>query len=107
MSVDTCALYRPLNGKAKRMLVSVLQQKFEELFTKYDNGNKGYLTLQETWHLTQANRNVMDPVGWYGSPFVARASRTLQLYPMSCILLSWPFSTLVWSPAFWVLLSAS
>eukprot|EP00884_Botryococcus_braunii_P001358 jgi/Botrbrau1/11222/Bobra.0075s0018.1 len=39
-------------------------QKFEELFSKYDTGNKGYLTLKETWHLTQANRNVMDPVGW-------------------------------------------
>lgn len=42
----------------------VLQQKFEELFSKYDKGNKGYLTLKATWHLTQANRNVMDPVGW-------------------------------------------
>lgn len=46
----------------------VMQQKFEELFTKYDAGSKGYLTLKETWHLTQANRNVMDPVGWYSSP---------------------------------------
>jgi peroxygenase len=39
-------------------------QKFEELFTKYDEENKGGLTLQELWRMTEAMRNVLDPTGW-------------------------------------------
>ena len=39
-------------------------QKFEELFTKYDEDNKGGLTLKELWRMTEAMRNVLDPTGW-------------------------------------------
>ncbi|KAK9807866.1 hypothetical protein WJX72_011603 [[Myrmecia] bisecta] len=39
-------------------------QKLEELFTKYDEGNKGGLTLKEIMRFTEAMRNVLDPTGW-------------------------------------------
>jgi Ca2+-binding EF-hand superfamily protein len=44
--------------------VGAVQQKFEDMFSKYDHGNKGYLTLSEVWEMTQAHRNVLDPTGW-------------------------------------------
>lgn len=38
--------------------------KFEELFSKFDHGQKNALTFFELLELTEANRNVMDPFGW-------------------------------------------
>ncbi|PRW45357.1 caleosin domain containing [Chlorella sorokiniana] len=39
-------------------------QKFEEIFSKYDKGNKGGLTLQEVQDMIRGNRNIFDPTGW-------------------------------------------
>nr|BAQ55595.1 caleosin [Chlorella vulgaris] len=39
-------------------------QKFEEIFSKYDHGGKGGLTLSEVNEMIRGNRNIMDPVGW-------------------------------------------
>ena len=39
-------------------------EKFEELFSKFDGGSKGGLTLGELLEMTEANRNVMDFFGW-------------------------------------------
>jgi len=39
-------------------------EKFEEVFSKYDKGNKGGLTLAEIRSMTRGNRNIMDPIGW-------------------------------------------
>ncbi|KAL4437268.1 hypothetical protein ABPG75_004407 [Micractinium tetrahymenae] len=39
-------------------------QKFEEIFSKYDHGNKGGLLLSEVNEMVRGNRNIMDPVGW-------------------------------------------
>ncbi|KAI9146314.1 caleosin [Paraphysoderma sedebokerense] len=44
-------------------------QKFEEIFSKYDRDNKGSLTLKELWSLTEGNRNIMDPIGWFAGKF--------------------------------------
>ena len=38
--------------------------KFEELFSKFDHGSKGGLTLLELLEMTEANRNVLDFFGW-------------------------------------------
>lgn len=43
------------------------QQKFEELFSKYDKNNKGGLTLHELIDLARSVRKIMDPVGWTAS----------------------------------------
>ena len=47
----------------------LLQQKFEELFTKYDKDGKGGLTLKELFALTENIRKIMDPVGWSAAKF--------------------------------------
>lgn len=39
-------------------------QKFEEIFSKYDHGNKGGLTLSEVNEMVRGNRNIADPNGW-------------------------------------------
>ncbi|PSC73727.1 caleosin CLO3-2 isoform B [Micractinium conductrix] len=39
-------------------------QKFEELFSKYDKGNKGGLSFQDVQDMVRGNRNIMDPTGW-------------------------------------------
>ncbi|KAL4855860.1 putative peroxygenase 3 [Chlorella vulgaris] len=39
-------------------------QKFEEIFSKYDKGNKGGLTISELNEMVLGNRNIMDPTGW-------------------------------------------
>ncbi|KAI3424860.1 hypothetical protein D9Q98_008244 [Chlorella vulgaris] len=39
-------------------------QKFEEIFSKYDQGNKGGLTKDEMMDMVRGNRNIMDFVGW-------------------------------------------
>lgn len=38
--------------------------QYEEIFSKYDKGNKGALSLREVWAMTQGMSNLMDPVGW-------------------------------------------
>lgn len=38
-------------------------EKFEEIFSKYDKGNKGGLNLQEINQMVKGNRNIMDPTG--------------------------------------------
>ena len=40
------------------------QEKFEELFTKYDKDNKGGLGFYELIEMGRSNRKIMDPVGW-------------------------------------------
>ena len=40
------------------------QEKFEELFTKYDKDNKGGLSFYELIEMGRSNRKIMDPVGW-------------------------------------------
>lgn len=47
----------------------MLQQKFEELFTKYDKDNKGGLTLREMVDMGVNVRKIMDPVGWSAAAF--------------------------------------
>lgn len=44
-------------------------QKFEEMFSKFDHGNKGGLTLKELYQMTEASRNVLDPFGWVANKF--------------------------------------
>jgi hypothetical protein len=39
-------------------------QKFEEIFSKYDSGNKGGLTWDDVQALVKGNMNVNDFVGW-------------------------------------------
>nr|AEB77763.1 caleosin [Auxenochlorella protothecoides] len=39
-------------------------EKFEEIWSKYDKGNKGALTKHEIWTMIKGQRNIMDPVGW-------------------------------------------
>lgn len=39
-------------------------QKFEDLFSKFDKGNKGALSFSDIADMVRANRNIMDPVGW-------------------------------------------
>jgi peroxygenase len=39
-------------------------QKFEEIFSKYDEGNKGGLSWDDIQRMVKANMNVMDPTGW-------------------------------------------
>jgi peroxygenase len=38
--------------------------QFEEVFSKYDRGNKGGLDLSDIMRLVKGNRNVFDPYGW-------------------------------------------
>jgi hypothetical protein len=38
--------------------------QFEEIFSKYDKGNKGGLTISELNEMVRGNRNIMDPTGW-------------------------------------------
>lgn len=46
-----------------------MQQKFEELFTKYDKTGKGGLSLWELLEMTAAVRKIMDPFGWSAAQF--------------------------------------
>jgi len=39
-------------------------QKFEEIFSKYDKGNKGGLSWADIQEMVYGNMNVNDPVGW-------------------------------------------
>jgi peroxygenase len=39
-------------------------QKFEEIFSKYDSGNKGALSWDDIQHMVRGNMNVNDPIGW-------------------------------------------
>lgn len=39
-------------------------QNFEEVFTKYDSGNKGGLTTGDIWRLLEGQRVAIDPFGW-------------------------------------------
>ncbi|KAL7748432.1 hypothetical protein RI367_006124 [Sorochytrium milnesiophthora] len=44
-------------------------QKFEEMFSKYAKTRPDALTGWELLAMTESNRNVMDPIGWFGSKF--------------------------------------
>ena len=46
-----------------------MQEKFEELFTKFDKDNKGGLTLWEMIEMGKSSRKIMDPFGWSASAF--------------------------------------
>lgn len=46
------------------VLVRFVPTKFEEIFSKFDHGNKGGLTFLELLEMTEANRNVFDFFGW-------------------------------------------
>lgn len=39
-------------------------QHFEEIFTKYDRGSKGGLSLMDIVRMLKGNALIMDPVGW-------------------------------------------
>lgn len=39
-------------------------QKFEDIFTKWDRGNKGGLSLSDIWRMTQATFMANDFFGW-------------------------------------------
>ena len=41
-----------------------LLHQFEEVFSKYDKGGKGGLTLKEVNEMVRANRNIADVAGW-------------------------------------------
>ncbi|POY72849.1 hypothetical protein BMF94_4104 [Rhodotorula taiwanensis] len=43
--------------------------KFEEIFTKFDKGNKGGLTFREGVHMIHAQRQAVDPIGWCAEAF--------------------------------------
>lgn len=44
-------------------------QKFDETFNKFDEGNKGALTFKELLKMTEASKNIMDPIGWFAGKF--------------------------------------
>ncbi|KAK3388483.1 Caleosin related protein-domain-containing protein [Sordaria brevicollis] len=44
-------------------------QAFEDLFSKFDRGNKGALSARELWSIMSANRLAVDPFGWFASIF--------------------------------------
>eukprot|EP00897_Mesotaenium_endlicherianum_P006846 jgi/Mesen1/618/ME000108S10778 len=44
-------------------------EKFEEIFSRFDEGNKGGLTFKETLAMTERQRVVMDPFGWFAAKF--------------------------------------
>lgn len=46
-------------------------QKYEEIFSKYDAGNKGGLSWDDIQAMVKGNRNVNDPVGWCAPSFSA------------------------------------
>lgn len=39
-------------------------QKFEDLFAKFDSGNKGGLSWDDIQRMILANMNIIDPTGW-------------------------------------------
>lgn len=45
-----------------------LPQKFEDVFSKYNEG-QDYLTIWNIWDLLKGQRLVADPVGWAGAVF--------------------------------------
>lgn len=47
----------------------MVQQKFEELFTKYDKTGKGGLTLWELLDMISNVRKISDPFGWSAAQF--------------------------------------
>lgn len=42
----------------------LIQEHFEEIFSKYAKSQKNALTLKDIAVMLAANRNIMDPVGW-------------------------------------------
>ncbi|KXS22162.1 caleosin CLO3-2 [Gonapodya prolifera JEL478] len=44
-------------------------QKFEEIFSKYDRERKGALTFRELMTMIRAQRNWVDPFGWFAAFF--------------------------------------
>ncbi|GAA6044387.1 hypothetical protein JCM8097_002081 [Rhodosporidiobolus ruineniae] len=46
-----------------------LPARFEAIFSKFDEGDKGGLTFWEALKMIHRNRNVLDPVGWIGAFF--------------------------------------
>jgi hypothetical protein len=42
-------------------------QNYEEIFTKYDRGNKGGLTTGDIWRMLSGQRLAVDPFGWTAS----------------------------------------
>jgi peroxygenase len=45
-------------------VLSAAALQFEELFSKYDRGNKGGLDWRDINDMIQGNMNIMDPAGW-------------------------------------------
>lgn len=39
-------------------------EKFEEIFSKYDKGNKGALSWYDINDMVRGNMNIVDPNGW-------------------------------------------
>ncbi|GAA6001592.1 caleosin family protein [Rhodotorula paludigena] len=54
--------------------------KFEEIFSKFDKGNKGGLTFWEGVHMIHAQRQAVDPIGWCAEAF-EWASTYLLIWP--------------------------
>lgn len=46
-----------------------IPQKYEDLFAKWDCGNKGGLSAGDLWRMTQATWDVMDIFGWLAGKF--------------------------------------
>ena len=46
-----------------------IPQAFEDLFSKFDRGNKAALSAGELWNIMSANRVAVDPFGWFASVF--------------------------------------
>ena len=41
-----------------------VQEKFEEIFSKFDSSGKGGLYWKDMWTMIKHYRNVFDPTGW-------------------------------------------
>ncbi|GAA5900760.1 hypothetical protein JCM8208_004604 [Rhodotorula glutinis] len=54
--------------------------KFEEIFSKFDKGNKGGLSFKEGVQMIHAQRQAADPIGWAGETF-EWASTYLLIWP--------------------------
>ncbi|GAA5942975.1 caleosin family protein [Sporobolomyces koalae] len=60
--------------------------KFEEIFHRFDQGDKGGLTFMEGLAMIRENRNVMDPIGWIGAFFEWFASYLL-IWPKNGVVM--------------------
>ncbi|GAA5866095.1 hypothetical protein JCM3774_000025 [Rhodotorula dairenensis] len=56
--------------------------KFEEIFTKFDKGNKGGLNFREGVHMIHAQRQAVDPIGWCAEAF-EWASTYILIWPQN------------------------